>query len=65
MLDNRVLRILGSKKEETTGGLRKLHKKELNTGYTPPDVSRIIRSRRIELRGQVSGTVERKNVYTV
>jgi hypothetical protein len=44
MLDNRLLRIVRPKREETREGLRKLHNMELHTGYFSPDVSRIIRA---------------------
>jgi hypothetical protein len=45
-LDNRVLRILGPKRDEVTGDWRKLHNGELHNLYCPPNIIRIINSRR-------------------
>jgi hypothetical protein len=45
---NRVLRrIFGPKRDEVTGGWRKLHNKELHSLYSSPSIIRIIKSRRI------------------
>jgi hypothetical protein len=44
----RVLRrIFGPKRDGVTGGWRKLHKKELYTSYSSPNITRIIKSRRM------------------
>jgi hypothetical protein len=52
MFDSSVLRrILGPKSEETRGGLKKLHNKELNNWYSSPDIIRLIKSRTIKLTG--------------
>jgi hypothetical protein len=46
--ENMVLgRIFGSKRDEITGGWRKLHKEELHNFYSSPSIIRIIKSRRI------------------
>jgi hypothetical protein len=48
MFENRVLRrIFGSKRDEVTGGWRKLHNEELHNLYFPPSIIKIIKSRRI------------------
>jgi hypothetical protein len=48
VFENRVLRrLLGPKRNEVTGGLRKLHNKELRDLYSSPRIIRIIKSRRI------------------
>jgi hypothetical protein len=41
--ENRVLRrIFGPKRDEVTGGRRKLHEKELHNLYSLPDISRMM-----------------------
>jgi hypothetical protein len=48
MLENRVLRrILGLRRDEVTGGWRKLHNEELRNLYSSPSTIRMIRSRRL------------------
>jgi hypothetical protein len=45
---NRMLRrIFGQKKDEVTGGWRKLHNEELHNFHSSPSVIRIIKSRRM------------------
>jgi hypothetical protein len=39
MFENRVLRIFGPKKDEVTGGWRKLHNEELHNLYSSPNAS--------------------------
>jgi hypothetical protein len=38
-------RMFGSKRDEVTGGWRKLHNKELHYLYSSPSIIRIIKSR--------------------
>jgi hypothetical protein len=46
VFENRVLRrILGPKRDEVTGGWRKLHKEELRGLYSTPSIIRIVKSR--------------------
>jgi hypothetical protein len=46
--ENRVLRIIfGPKREEVTGGWRRLHNEELHNLYASPNIIRVIKSRRI------------------
>jgi hypothetical protein len=40
-------RIFGPKRDEVTGGWRKLHNEELHNLYSSPSIIRIIKSRRI------------------
>jgi hypothetical protein len=44
VFENRVLRIFGPKRDEVTGGWRKLHK-ELHNLYSSPSIIRMIKSR--------------------
>jgi hypothetical protein len=46
--ENRVLRrIFGPKRDEVTGGRRKLHKEEFRNLYSSPNILRMIKSRRM------------------
>jgi hypothetical protein len=46
---NRVLRrIFGSKRDEVTGGWRKLHNEELHNLYSSPNIIGVIKSRRMK-----------------
>jgi hypothetical protein len=48
VFENRVLRrIFGPKRDEVTGGWRKLHNEELRDLYSSPSIIRIITSRRM------------------
>jgi hypothetical protein len=48
VFENRVLRrIFGSKRDEVTGGWRKLHNVELHNLYSSPSIIRMIKSRRM------------------
>jgi hypothetical protein len=52
VFENRVLRrIFGPKRDEVTGGWRKLHKEELHNLYSFPSIIRIIKSRRMKGAG--------------
>jgi hypothetical protein len=47
--ENKVLRwIFGPKRDEVTGGWRKLHNEELRDLYSPPSIIRMIMSRRMK-----------------
>jgi hypothetical protein len=55
VFENRVLkRIFGPKRDEVTGGWRKLHNEELHNLYSSPDIVRMIRSRRMRWVGHVA-----------
>jgi hypothetical protein len=50
--ENSVLRrVSGSKREEVTGGYRRLHNEELHDLYASPDIVRAIKSRRVRWEG--------------
>jgi len=55
VFENRVLRrIFGSKRDEVTGGWRKLHNEELSDLYSSPNFVRVIKSRRMRWAGHVA-----------
>jgi hypothetical protein len=47
VFENRVLRILRPKRDEVTGGWRKLHIEELHNLYSSPSIIRILKARRM------------------
>jgi hypothetical protein len=52
VFEKRVLgRIFGPRRDEVTGGWRKLHNEELRDLYSSPSIIRIINARRINGRG--------------
>jgi hypothetical protein len=52
MFENKVLRrIFGPKRDEVTGGCRKLHNEELGDLYSSASIIRIIKSRRMRWAG--------------
>jgi hypothetical protein len=64
VFENKVLsKILGPKRDEVTGGWRKLHNEELRELYSSPSIIRIIRSRRMRWAGHVARIGEKKNAY--
>jgi hypothetical protein len=66
MFENRVLRgIFGSKRDEVTGGWRKLHNEELHILYSSPSIIRIIKSRRMRWAGHVARMGEKRDIYRI
>jgi hypothetical protein len=66
VLENRVLRrIFGPKRDEVTGDWRKLHNEELHNLYSPPDIIRQVRSRRMRWIGHVARMGGKRKVYNV
>jgi hypothetical protein len=62
----RVLRIIfGPKRNEVTGGWRKLCNEELHNLYWSSSIIRIIKSRRMILAGQVARMREKRNAYRI
>jgi hypothetical protein len=49
VFENRVLRIFGPKRDEVTGGWRKLHNEELHNLYSSPHIIRMFKSRRMNM----------------
>jgi hypothetical protein len=64
VFEGRVLRrILGPKRDEVTGGWRKLHKEELHNLYSSPSIIRTIMSWRMRWVEHVARMAEKRNVY--
>jgi hypothetical protein len=60
MFENRVLRrMFGQKRDEVTGGWRKLHKEVLQNLYSSPSIIKIIKSRRMKWARHVARMEER------
>jgi hypothetical protein len=56
-------RIFGPKKDEVTGGRRKLHNEELHNVYSSPSIIRMIMSRRMRWAVHVARMGEKRNTY--
>jgi len=57
VFENRAFRrIFGPKRDEVTGEWRKLHNEELNDRYCSPNITRVIKSRRMRWAGHVAHT---------
>jgi hypothetical protein len=66
VFENRVLRrIFGPKRDEVTGGWRKLHNEELHNLYSSPSIIRIIKSRRMRWAGDVARMGEKRNTCRI
>jgi hypothetical protein len=66
VFENRILRrIFGSKCHEITGKCRKLHTEELNGLYSPSNIIRVTKSRRMRWPGHVARMRESKGAYKV
>jgi hypothetical protein len=62
VFENGVLRsIFGPKRDEETGGWRKLHNEELHNLYSSPSIIRMIKSRGMKWAGHVARIVEKGN----
>jgi hypothetical protein len=66
VFENRVLRrIFGLKRDEVTGGWRKLLNEELHSLYSSPNKIRMIKSRRMRWAGTVAQMEEKRNTYRI
>ena len=55
VFENMVLRrIFVPRRDEVTGEWRRVHNEELNGLYSPPNIVRVIKSRRMRLAGHVA-----------
>jgi hypothetical protein len=65
VFENRVLRrIFGSRRDEVTDW-RKLRNEELHNLYSLPDITRMIKSRRMRWSGHVARMGATRNVYRI
>jgi hypothetical protein len=61
VFENRVLRrIFGPKRDETTGDWRRLHNEKLNDLYSPPNIIRVNKSRRMRWAGHAARMGEKR-----
>jgi hypothetical protein len=58
-------RIFGPKRDEVTGGWKKLHNEELHGLYSSPSIIRVIKSRRMRWVGHVARMGEVRNAYNI
>jgi hypothetical protein len=58
-------KIFGQKRDELTGGWRKLHNEELHNLYSSPSIIRVIKSRRMRWAGNVARIGKRRNTYRI
>ena len=66
MFENRVLkRIFGPKRDEVKVEWRKLHKEELNDLHPSPNITRVIKLRRLKWTGRVARMGEKRGVCRV
>jgi hypothetical protein len=57
--------LFGPKRDEVTGGWRKLHNEELHTLYCLSSITRMIKSRRMRWAGHVALMGEKRNAYRI
>jgi hypothetical protein len=65
LFENRVLRIFGPKRDDVTGGWRKLHNEELHNLYSSPRIIRMIKSRRMRWAEHVVRMGEKRNTCRI
>jgi hypothetical protein len=66
VFENRVLmRIFGPKRDEVTGGWRKLHNEELHGLYSSPSIVGVIKARRMRWAGHVARMEEVRGAYNI
>jgi hypothetical protein len=66
VFENWVLRrIFGPKRDEVTGGWRKLHNEELHGFYSSPSIVRVIKARRMRWAGHVACMGEVRGAYNI
>jgi hypothetical protein len=66
VFENKVLgRIFGPKRDEVTGGWRKLHNEELLGLYSLPSIFRVIEARRMRWAGHVARMGEVRGAYNI
>jgi hypothetical protein len=56
-------RIFGSKRDEVTGGWKKLHNEELHDLYSPPSLIKIMKLRKMRWAWHAARMGEKRNAY--
>jgi hypothetical protein len=64
VLEKRVIRIFGSKRDEVTGGFRGLHNKDFYKLFSSPSMIRMVKSRRMQWARHIA-RIERGNVCRI
>jgi hypothetical protein len=62
---NRVLRIFWPKRDEATEEWRRQHNEELNDLYSSPNITRVIKSRRMRWAGHAAHMGEKRGAYRI
>jgi hypothetical protein len=66
VFENRVLRrTFGPKRDEVTGGWRKLHNEELHGLYSSPSIVRVIKAKTMRWAGHVAHMGEMRGTYNI
>jgi hypothetical protein len=65
VFEDRVLRIFGPKRDEVTGGWRKLRNKEPRNLYSSQSITRMITSRRMIWAGHIARMGEKRNAHRI
>jgi hypothetical protein len=66
VFETRVLRrIFGPKRDEVTGGWRKMHNEELHGLYSSPNIFRVIKARGVRWAGHVARMGEVRGAYNI
>jgi hypothetical protein len=60
-----TVRIFGPKRDEVTGGWRKLRNEELHGSYSSPGIVRVIKARRMRWAGHMTGMGEVRGAYNI
>jgi hypothetical protein len=62
VFENKVLRrIFGPRRDEVTGGWRKLHNEELHNLYSSPSIIRMAKSWKMRCAGHIASYGEKRN----
>jgi len=59
------MRIFGPMKEEVTWDWRRLHNEELHNLYASPNITRVVKSRRVRWVGHTARMGDMKNSYEI